>query len=193
MTVMIAKLIWAIGCAAACLIRFVHQRRFRKTLMVRSDRTYERISIAIALCGLFVIPLIYATTGQPAFASYEFRPSLVYCGAAVFAAALLLLYCAHRDLGHFWSAKLRIRNDHALVTHGVYSRLRHPMYAAFWLWALAQALLLPNLVAGPAGLIGFGALFILRVGREEELMLDAFGDNYRSYIARTKRIIPGVY
>lgn len=193
MTVIIAKLIWAIGCAAACLIRFSHQRRFHKTSIVRSDRTYERASIMIVLCGLFVIPLIYATTDQPMFAGYELRLSLVYCGTGIFAAALWLLYCAHRDLGRFWSAKLRIRRDHALVTHGVYSRLRHPMYAAFWLWALAQALLLPNFIAGPAGLIGFGALFFVRVGREEELMLDTFGDTYRSYMARTKRIIPGVY
>ncbi len=34
------------------------------------------------------------------------------------------------------------------------------MYTAFWLWAVAQALLLPNWLAGCAGLIGFGILFL---------------------------------
>ena len=38
-----------------------------------------------------------------------------------------------------------------LVTNGIYRRIRHPMYSAFWLWAIAQALLLPNWIAGPAG------------------------------------------
>jgi protein-S-isoprenylcysteine O-methyltransferase Ste14 len=67
------------------------------------------------------------------------------------------------------------------------------MYSAFWLWALAQLLLLPNWIAGPAGLVGFGILFFGRLGREEQMMLEKFGDEYRAYMARTKRIIPGIY
>jgi protein-S-isoprenylcysteine O-methyltransferase Ste14 len=54
-------------------------------------------------------------------------------------------------------------------------------------------LLLPNWIAGPAGLIGFGTLFFLRVGREEALMIETFGDEYRGYMARTSRILPGIY
>jgi protein-S-isoprenylcysteine O-methyltransferase Ste14 len=88
---------------------------------------------------------------------------------------------------------LEIRDSHALVTRGVYRLVRHPMYAAFFLWALAQALLLPNVVAGFAGLVGFGTLFLGRVGEEERLMLASFGDDYRTYMARTKRIIPWIY
>jgi protein-S-isoprenylcysteine O-methyltransferase Ste14 len=67
------------------------------------------------------------------------------------------------------------------------------MYAAFWLGALAQALVLPNWIAGFSGLIGFGTLFFLRVSREEELMIETFGDDYRRYMAGTSRILPGIY
>ncbi|CEG07319.1 Putative protein-S-isoprenylcysteine methyltransferase [Afipia felis] len=67
------------------------------------------------------------------------------------------------------------------------------MYAAFWLWALARAFLLPNWIAGPAGLIGFGILFFMRVGREEQMMIDTFGDEYRAYMQRTARVVPGIY
>ena len=88
---------------------------------------------------------------------------------------------------------LEIREQHALVTGGIYSRLRHPMYSAFWLWALAPALLLPNWIAGPAGLVGFGNLFFLRIGREERLMAETSGDEYRQYVERTDRVIPGMF
>jgi protein-S-isoprenylcysteine O-methyltransferase Ste14 len=67
------------------------------------------------------------------------------------------------------------------------------MYAAFWLWAIAQFLLLPNWIAGPAGLVGFGTLFFGRVAREEELMIESFGEEYRTYMRTTARVLPGVY
>jgi protein-S-isoprenylcysteine O-methyltransferase Ste14 len=36
-------------------------------------------------------------------------------------------------------------------------------------------------------------LFLFRVGREEAMMLESFGDEYRSYMARTARLIPHIY
>jgi protein-S-isoprenylcysteine O-methyltransferase Ste14 len=64
------------------------------------------------------------------------------------------------------------------------------MYTAFWLWTLAQAILLPNWIAGFAGILGFGTLYLIRVGREEEMLLETFGDEYRDYMRRTGRVIP---
>src|SRR6476620_8745839 len=64
---------------------------------------------------------------------------------------------------------------------------------AFWLWAIAQFLLLPNWFAGSAGILGFGILYLGRIGQEERLMLDTFGDDYRIYMNRTARIVPWIY
>ena len=76
------------------------------------------------------------------------------------------------------------------MTHGVYRYVRHPMYTAFWMWAIAQALTLQNWVAGFAGIIGFGTLYFFRVGREEDLMRETFGSQWDDYAARTPRVVP---
>ena len=67
------------------------------------------------------------------------------------------------------------------------------MYSALVLYGAAHALVIPNWVAGPSNLVAFAVLFALRVRAEERMMLEQFGDEYRAYIARTKRLVPGVW
>ena len=54
----------------------------------------------------------------------------------------------------------------------------------------AQALLLPNWIAGFSGVAGFGTLFFARVGHEERMMLETFGEEYRAYMVRVPALIP---
>jgi protein-S-isoprenylcysteine O-methyltransferase Ste14 len=194
MTPFIAKVVWWAGIIGWYAIRYPHHRRSRKTPVAsRRERVRDGMLLAISFTGLFVVPAIYVTTGAPEVADYPFHPLLAWLGTGTFAVALVGFYRTHRDLGRFWSVTLEIRQTHQLVTTGVYRYVRHPMYAAFFLWAVAQALLLPNWVAGAAGLVGFGTLFALRVGHEERMMEAAFGDAWRAYAARTWRVVPGVF
>jgi protein-S-isoprenylcysteine O-methyltransferase Ste14 len=48
-------------------------------------------------------------------------------------------------------------------------------------------------VAGPSSGVAFALLFALRVGPEERMMLEEFGKDYEAYIARTRRLVPGVW
>jgi protein-S-isoprenylcysteine O-methyltransferase Ste14 len=86
-----------------------------------------------------------------------------------------------------------VREGHRLVTHGIYRHVRHPMYLALLLYSLGQTLVIPNWVAGPSYLVTFGLLFVLRVGPEERLMREEFGKDYESYMARTRRLVPGLW
>ena len=194
MTLLIAKLIWLLGCVAYFVIRYPYQRRSRKTAVAQRRVTLqEKALMTFSYCGLFFVSLLYVLTDQPKFASYSFSPTAAWLGTLVLIASMVLLYRTHRDLGRLWSITLEIRDGHSLITHGIYEKVRHPMYSSFWLWAISQALLLPNWIAGFSGLVGFGILFFARVGHEERMMLETFGDDYRAYMARTHRLIPGLY
>jgi protein-S-isoprenylcysteine O-methyltransferase Ste14 len=140
-----------------------------------------------------VIPFAYVVAKVPRFANYPFVDAFAWIGTTVFLFALWLFYRTHSDLGRNWSSSLEIRRQHRLVTHGVYTLVRHPMYLAFLLWGIAQTLLLPNWIAGPAGLVGSLTLYLFRLPREERMMLQEFGDQYRTYMQRTARIVPWLH
>lgn len=189
-----SKIIWAIGVIGWFVIRLPHDRRSRRTAKVRrASGLREKLLLSASTAGLGILPTLYVFGHAFPFADYPLHAVQVIIGGIIFAVALWMFYRTHKDLGRNWSVTLEVRDQHRLVTEGVYNSVRHPMYAAFWLWALAQAVLLPNWIAGPAGLIGFGILFFMRVGREEQMMIETFGDEYRAYMQRTARVVPGIY
>ena len=193
MTPTIAK-IFFIGCVVGWwLIRFPYERKVRKNAIRTNqrDRT-ELLLLGISLTGLGIVPIVYVFTGFT-FGARPFVPALAWLGVATGLLSLWLFWRTHKDLGRNWSVSLEVRDKHELITGGVYRYVRHPMYSAFFLWAIAQFLLLPNWVAGLSGIVGFGTLYLFRVGREEKLMLDAFGEQYRAYMERTARILPWVH
>src|SRR6185369_2576242 len=106
-------------------------------------------------------------------------------GLAVMAVAAALFYRSHADLGRNWSTTLTVRQEHTLITSGVYSRIRHPMYSSMVLLSLGQVLVVPNWIGGLAGPIAVALFLSARVGHEERMMQDTFGDEYRAYAART--------
>ncbi|MEH2468666.1 protein-S-isoprenylcysteine O-methyltransferase Ste14 [Nitrobacteraceae bacterium AZCC 2161] len=186
--------VWAIGVIAWFVIRYPYARKARRTATLRAvGWSRERILLAVATIGLFVIPVLWLATGWPRALNYDLNYAAVVVGALLYVASLWLFRRSHKDLGRQWSASLEIRESHQIVRAGVYRRIRHPMYASFWLWALAQAFLLPNAAAALSGLIAIAILFFTRIDFEERMLTEAFGDDYRAYMRETKRIIPGIY
>ena len=194
MTALVSKIVWCLGVIGCFAIRYPYARRARRVAKVRSPyRSREFVLMSISATGLGIVPGLYVFTDALRFADYPIQIWQPVLGVALFAGALYLFRRTHKDLGRNWSVTLEVREQHALVTEGIYKSVRHPMYSAFWLWAVAQSVLLPNWVGGFAGIVGFGTLFFLRVGKEEAMMLATFGDSYRSYMQRTWRVLPGVF
>jgi len=194
MTPTVAALVWFAGLVGWYIIRHPFERKAKKVGVSKSlfDRRESGL-LAIAVIGLFVIPAIYVLTGYPAALDRPFIPVIAWLGVAATIVALWAFRRSHVDLGRNWSISLEVREQHALVKTGIYRHIRHPMYSSFFLLGIAQMLLLPNWFAGLAGIAGAGILFAFRVRREEQMMLESFGDDYRAYMAETKRIVPWIF
>ena len=187
----LASFVFLAFTAAYLTIRGHFARRARSRQKVDNGDALDRVLIALVGIGQIVLPLVFVLT--PALAAAD-RPQPVACtvvGIVDMAIALRLFWRSHADLGDSWSVTLELNADeHRLVTDGVYRRIRHPMYTSFLLMGLGQAFLLANWIAGPAGLIAVLVLVVVRVPREEAMMLRHFGDAYREYMRRTGAVAP---
>lgn len=88
-----------------------------------------------------------------------------------------------------WSAQLQLTRDHHLVTTGPYARIRHPLYLAMFGWAAALGLLTANWVFVAVAVLSIAGT-MARIPKEEQMMLEAFGDEYKAYMQRTGRFFP---
>jgi protein-S-isoprenylcysteine O-methyltransferase Ste14 len=189
----IAKAVILAASVVMIAIRAPHGNRSRGVKVVKSRKgTVEVLLLALAWLG-FLVPLVWIASPAFSFAEYPLRAGALVAGIACLAVGLWFFYRSHADLGTNWSITLEVREQHRLITDGIYRRIRHPMYMALLLHSVGQALVIPNWVAGPSYLITMGILFAFRFRAEERMMLDQFGDQYAAYMARTKRLVPGVW
>jgi protein-S-isoprenylcysteine O-methyltransferase Ste14 len=188
-----AKAVLLAASVAMVVIRAPHGQRSRKVRVARSRKGPLEVALLTLAWISFLVPLIWVFSPVLGFADYPLRPAPFAAGVVLYVAGLWLFYRSHADLGEFWSITLEVREKHRLVTEGLYRRIRHPMYAALFLYSLGQALVVPSWVVGPSYLVAFGLLFALRIRAEERMMRETFPGEYEAYAARTKRLIPGVW
>lgn len=168
----------------------INKKRKAQKMSERRISAQEQVLLFALLIGMFVLPLLYSATDWLDFANYSLPGWAKWLGVVVIIGALVVFWRSHADLGLNWSPSLEIREQHELITRGIYGVIRHPMYASQWLWLIAQALLLPNWLAGVLGGLVFIPFYFLRVRAEEKLMLDSFGEEYAAYMKKTGGILP---
>lgn len=187
--------IYFLGMLLQIVIRapYVRRSRARTKEMQRESRAEQSVLAALS-AGLLGLPALYAASTRLDGADYlrteGQRTMAGAAGTAMLAVALWLFWRSHHDLGANWSPTLEIATEHELITAGVYRSIRHPMYTSQLLNGIAQALLLPNAVAGLGGLAVFALLAAVRVPQEEQMMRDEFGVAYRLYMAQSGRFFP---
>lgn len=184
-------LVWLLALVAMFAIRTPHAMRNRANVVIAARRdTGETVLLTAMFLTSMLLPLLHLATRLLAFADYPLPGWATAIGAAAQIPFVWLFWRSHADLGRNWSPGLEVRDAHDLITAGVYGRIRHPMYAAIWISALAQPLLIHNWIAGALVVPAFAAMWFIRVPHEEAMMRARFGDRWTDYCAQTGRLLP---
>lgn len=152
-----------------------------------------RVMFAVRVVAFFLLLalLVFYAIDPPWIAALDFGlpPWLRWLGFILGLASLGLWTWVQIALDTLWSAQLQLRQDHHLVTTGPFARMRHPMYTAMCGWGVSLALVTASWIFAIVALIVF-PVFFLRVPREEQMMIQQFGDEYLDYMRRTGRFLP---
>lgn len=145
--------------------------------------------------GALCLPILYALVAwfdRAGIFTFTDWPALRWLGVSFFAAGDMIRLLALRELGRQYSALLTIQAEHRLIQTGLYRRIRHPFYLGQMLAepGIMLALRSPLAILIVAASIPF---VVKRIHREELILLDHFGENYRSYCEHTKRLLPHIY
>ena len=114
-------------------------------------------------------------------------------GLALFVIGFTIILIAHFTLWRFYSSTLVIREDHRLITHGVYRFTRHPIYLGGLMISIGAV---PVYALSLYGLLTMSALipvFLIRIRLEERMLTEEFEDAYRMYKKSTSKLIPFIY
>ena len=157
--------------------------------ITREGRGLFAVRVLMFFILLAWLVLYAVNPGWMELLSIPFPGWLRWVGFALGLVSLGFWAWTQRALGKEWSPQLQLRKQHHLVTTGPYGRIRHPLYAAMVGYGTGLALVSANWVFVVFAVLAIAGL-AARVPKEEEMMLEEFGEEYRAYMRRTGRFFP---
>src|SRR3954464_14759968 len=143
MNPLIAKVVVLAATLTMLAIRAPHGHRSRRVKVARRLTTPTETGLLVLAWAGFFIPLIWLASPVLSFAEYRLSLGPLVPGVLCLVVGLCLFHRSHEDLGTNWSITLAVREQHQLITQGVYRRIRHPMYLALALYSMGHALVIP--------------------------------------------------
>ncbi|QDU29011.1 Isoprenylcysteine carboxyl methyltransferase (ICMT) family protein [Anatilimnocola aggregata] len=159
----------------------------------RKDEGYLFATV-LRLAGLVLWISTFGYLFFPAYFQWAALPLpewLRWIGVGTGVFCSLLMYWTLSSLGKNLTDTVVTRAEAKLVTHGPYRWVRHPFYVTAALLMASVTLLTANWLIGVSS-VAVLALLAIRTPKEEQMLIERFGQEYRDYMARTGRFLPRI-
>jgi protein-S-isoprenylcysteine O-methyltransferase Ste14 len=157
----------------------------------RKDEGYLFAAV-LRLSGLclFIATLAYVMSPSSVkWASFPLPMWIRWLGIVTGILCSFLMYWTLNSLGKNLTDTVVTRTEATLVTHGPYRWVRHPFYVTAALLMASVTVLAANWLIGAGSLLVLGLLAV-RSPKEERMLMERFGQQYRDYMAKTGRFFP---
>ena len=173
--------------------RFVKPKRKEPEVEEQERRGLGVIGVAMSVTILsYFASIILYLIGFPLMDIFQYDTYSLYLrwiGVIIVLIMIPLLAWIHRSLDRQYSACLRIKSGHHLITGGPYAKVRHPMYTVLGFFALGMSFVTANVLMIALSILILGE-FPFVVKQEEEMLIETFGEEYLEYMKRTHRFFP---
>ncbi len=133
----------------------------------------ELLLVIIPKNILVILTIYLLATGVP-------RTPIFWIGWAIFLTGIFIRMIALKQLGSMYSLNVEIREHHKLITTGIYSLIRHPLYLAYIIDTIGVILFLQKIYFYPILLVTIVGLKI-RINNEDQELINFFGNVYKEY------------
>ncbi len=160
---------------------------------VKKKKSADKYSILLILlmCGIStIVPIIewaYNKNGEHVDFFY------LITGSTLIIVGLVIRISAINVLGNHFTATVQITKKHQLITKSIYKYIRHPSYLGAFIYFVGISLLLESWLGLIITIISMMIAYYVRISIEEATLLDHFGDEYKEYQRKTKKMFPYIW
>jgi protein-S-isoprenylcysteine O-methyltransferase Ste14 len=157
------------------------------------DGSPRKKDVVFQVSGLLLLIAILVASVEPLYTPGSlFLSPMIVVGTTMFVIGLIITVRAQMTISTNYSWTLEIRDGHTLVESGLYKYVRHPIYTG----TLIRLISIPVFTSSlPGFILSLLSIPVLnyRIGLEEGMLIEEFGEEYERYKERTWRLFPYIY
>jgi len=162
---------------------------------VKNDKVSERMSRRLhymipMVVGFFLV--FQRLTPGSIHGQLYYSHGIDISGNLLTLGGLVLSVWARIRLGRNWSGHINLKEGHKLIRTGPYRFVRHPIYTGMSAAAAGSAMT----AATGGAYVGLALIFIailIKIRREERIMLSEFGEEYQRFKQEAASLLPFVF
>lgn len=147
--------------------------------------------IAVAAAGSLIVTILALTSTLGSIRVLDYI-WLQWFGATIAGLGLIIVLAAQSNMGRSWRIGVDQSETTDLVTGGIFSLIRNPIFLGMLLFWVGMALLAPNALSIASFAIALISIEVQVRLVEEPYLTRTHGDTYLAYASRTGRLLPGI-